>query len=64
MWETLINVTYENFVLDDDDKLYCKYLVRNFESCPADNVANIFENRFSRQVPIIKEQSNSETWLQ
>ena len=42
LWETLIKVTYEDFVLDDDDKLYYKYLVRNFESCLADNVANIF----------------------
>ena len=64
MWETLIKVTYEDFVLDDDDKLYYKYLVRNFESCLADNVANIFENSFSGQVPGTKEQSNSETWLQ
>ena len=64
MWETLIEVTYEDFVLDDDDKLYYKYLVRNFESCLADNVANIFENSFSGQVPGTKEQSNSETWWQ
>ena len=64
MWETLINATYENFVFDDDDKRCYKYLVRNFESCLADNVANILENRFSGQVPGIKEQSNSETWLQ
>ena len=64
MWETLIKVTYEDFVLDDDDKLYYQYLVRNFESCLADNVANIFENSFSGQVPGTKEQSNSETWLQ
>ena len=67
MWETLIKVTYEDFVLDDDDdddKLYNKYLVKNFGSCLADNVANIFENSFSGQVPGTKEQSNSETWLQ
>ena len=38
--------------------------MRNFESCLADNVANIFENSFSGQVPGTKEQSNSETWLQ
>ena len=49
MWETLIKVTYEDFVLDDDDKLYYKYLVRNFESCLAGNVANIFETSFSGQ---------------
>ena len=55
-------VAYEDFVLNDDDKLYYKYLVRNFESCLADNVANIFENSFSGQVPGTKEQSNSETW--
>ena len=24
MWETLIKVTYKDFVLDDDDKLYYK----------------------------------------
>ena len=48
-------------MLDDDDKLYYKYLVRNFEGCFADNV-NIFENSFSGQVPGTKEQSNSETW--
>ena len=30
--------------------------MRNFESCPADNVANIVENRFSGQVPGTKEQ--------
>ena len=46
MWETLIKVTYEDSVLDDDDKLYYKYLVRNFESCLADNVGNTFENSF------------------
>ena len=55
-------------MLDDDDKLYYNtpvhHLVRNFESCLADNVANIFENSFSGQVPGTKEQSNSETWLQ
>ena len=44
MWEMLMKVTYEDFVLDDVDKLYYKYLVRN---CLADNVANIFENSFS-----------------
>ena len=43
---------------------YYKYLVRNFESCLTGNVANIFENSFSGQVPGTKEQSNSETWLQ
>ena len=43
-------------MLDDDNKLYYKYLVRNFESCPADNVANIVENSFSGQVPGTKEQ--------
>ena len=64
MWETLTKVTYEDFALDDDDKLYCKYLVRNFESCLADNIANIFENSFSGQVLGTKEQSNSKTWLQ
>ena len=63
MWETLIKVMYGDFVLDDD-KLYFKYLERNFESCLADNVANVFENSFSGQVPETKEQSNSETWLQ
>ena len=65
MWETLIKVTYEDFVPDDDDddKLYYKYLVRNFESCLAD-VANIFENSFSGQVPGTKEQGNSEIRLQ
>ena len=50
--------------IDDDDKLYYKYLVKNFESCLAHNVANIFENSFSGEVPGTKEQSNSETWLQ
>ena len=64
MWETLMKVTYEDFMLDDDDKLYYKYLVRHFKSCLHDNVANIFENSFSGQVPGYKEQSNSETWLQ
>ena len=64
MWETLIKVTYEDFLLDDDDKLYYKYLVRNFESCLADNVVNIFKNSFPEQVPGTKEQSHSETWLQ
>ena len=59
MWETLIKVTYEDFALDDDDnKLYYKYLLRNFESCLADNVANIFKNSFSGQVPGTKEKSN------
>ena len=38
--------------------------MRNFESCLADNGANIFENSFYGQVPGIKEQSNSKTWLQ
>ena len=28
-----MKVTYKDFVLHDDDKLYYKYLVRNFESC-------------------------------
>ena len=64
MCETLIKVTYEDFVLDDDDKLYNKYLVIHFESGLADIVANIFENSFSGQVPGTREQSNSETWLQ
>ena len=64
MWETLIKVMYEDFVLDYDDKLYHKYLVRNYESWLADNVANIFENSFSGQVPGTKEQINSEIWLQ
>ena len=64
MWETLIKVRYEEFVFDDDEKLYYKYLVKHFESCLADNVANIFENSFSGQVTRTKEQSNSETWLQ
>ena len=50
-------------MLNDDDKLYYKYLVRNFESCLADNVANIFENSFSGQVPGTKKQSNSQTRL-
>ena len=59
MCETLIKVTYEDFVLDDDDKLYNKYLVIHFESGLADIVANIFENSFSGQVPGTKEQSNS-----
>ena len=65
MWKTFIKVTYEDFVLDDDDeKLYYKYLVKNFESCLTGNVANIFEKSFSGQVPGTKEQSNSETWFQ
>ena len=45
--ETLIKLMHEDFVLDDEDKLYYKYLVRNFESCLAVNVANIFENILS-----------------
>ena len=57
MWEALIKVTYEDFVLDDDDKLYYKYLVKNFESCLADNVVNSFFG----EVPGTKEQSNSKT---
>ena len=64
MQETLIKVTYKDFVLDDDNKLYYKYLERTCECCLADNVANIFENNFSGQVPGTKERSNSETWLQ
>ena len=49
---------------DDDDKLYYKYLVRSFESCLADNVANIFENSFFGPVPGTQERRNSEAWLQ
>ena len=65
MWETLMKVTYDNFVHDDDDeKLYYKYLVRNFEICLADNIANISENSFSGQLPGTKEPSSSETWFQ
>ena len=64
MWEMLIKVMYEDFELDDDDKLFHNYLVRNFERCLADNVASIFENSFPGQVPGTNEQSNSETWLQ
>ena len=59
----LIKITHEDFVLDDDDKLYYKYLVRNFESSLADNVANIFENSFSGKVSGTKKQSNSKAWL-
>ena len=50
MWETLIKVTCEDLVLCEDDKLYYKYLVRNFERCLADAVGNIFKNSFSGQV--------------
>ena len=66
MLETHIKVRYEEFVLDDDEKLYYKYLVKHFERCLADNdnVANIFGNSFSGQVTRTMEQSNSETWLQ
>ena len=49
---------HEDFVLDEEDKLYYKYLVRNFESCLAFNVVNIFGNILSGQVPGTKEQSN------
>ena len=62
MWKTLIKVKYEYFVLDDDELCH-KYLVRNFESCLPDNVANIFENSIFGQVPGTEEQSNSETWF-
>ena len=64
MWETLLQINYQDFKLDDADVVHYKSLVTEFETALADSLSSISNNFTVGQIPNTESQSKSEEWCQ
>ncbi|KAJ7369718.1 hypothetical protein OS493_037000 [Desmophyllum pertusum] len=64
MWETLLQINYQDFKLDDADVVHYKSLVTEFETALADSLSSISDKFTVGQIPNTESQSKSEEWCQ
>ena len=62
MWETLLEINYQNFKLDDADVVHYKSLVTEFETELADSLSSISDKFTVGQIPNTESQSKSKEW--
>ncbi|KAJ7369714.1 hypothetical protein OS493_036996 [Desmophyllum pertusum] len=64
MWETLLQINYQDFKLDDADVVHYKSLVTEIETALADSLSSISDKFTVGQIPNTESQSKSEEWCQ
>lgn len=64
MWETILQIEYKDFDINESDRIVYTSLVNDFEKALHDNLLSISQNFAVGEIPNTEKQSECDLWFQ